>query len=122
MLIDLFPALAEKAGMERMEEGRFITEKNAGPPDAPAAETSGRGCGAKTACLWIVAVPALVWVFGMMPSVLFYTFHFLRRKGNTRLLPALAAASALCAFFYLVFDRLLGVSLYNGLLWAGFGL
>lgn len=65
---------------------------------------------------WVLALPALLFSVGIVPSIVVYVTGYVRFRGKAGWPASVAIAAVLCAAVYVLLDRFLGIPLYWGAL------
>ena len=123
LITEIFPELAKKS---RGYNTTKLTQRTAVPQgknnqdsleEKPSSSASQRDT-----LLWILALPASVYVFGFIPAVIPYSFCYLKLRGGLSWRSSLVMAGTLCALIYLVFHHVLTIPLYRGNVWIWLGM
>ncbi len=71
--------------------------------------------------LWMLMLPAAIYLFGFLVAVPLYTFFFLKVRSRKAYPLSIMAAAGLFCLLYGIFDILLGIPLEIGLFWRWLG-
>jgi hypothetical protein len=126
LTLDLVPRLARKYGsLEKkdlfsVEPLREKSRDRANPERAQ--EEAIRSSRELISFLWLLAMLALLYIFGFPIALPVYTFLYLKRRSGESWQLSAAAAAGMCGLVYGVLILMLRVRLYEGRLWSWLGL
>ena len=127
LLVDLIPQLAQKYGrFEKMdifgvEPFRRKVRFQARAIPSEAAEEEPQGRRELSMFLWVLAMLAFIYFFGLLVAIPFYTFLYLKGHAGESWLLSLSLSAVIWGLLYGVFVFILQVSLYKGQLWGWIG-
>lgn len=96
---------------------RDLIARKASPEMDPEAQPAQKP-DAMGAILWLLALPAVSTILGFVAGPALYVFVWARYRAGERIAVAVAAATLTAAAIWLLFARLLGTPLWQGLLGA----
>jgi hypothetical protein len=118
LMMDLLPGLAQTYG--RLENKDLfgvqgLREKTGEPGEAakdrpPQSHKEGK------ALLWLLTMPALIYLLGLLIALPLYTLLYLK-SGSEKWLTAIVIAAVIFGLIYGISTLNAGVRLYEGLLW-----
>ncbi len=122
-LLDVLPRLAQRIHIIEQTDP-LKTGQIKGVAKSPARSNSHQGAARFPTLtrevgvfLWILMIPAAIYLFGFLMAVPLYMFLFLKVRSREGYLVSIAAAIGLMCLLYGIFDILLSIRLEGGVIW-----
>jgi hypothetical protein len=122
--VDLFPSVGEKARKKytKLFGDQDDPSRRKDHRDGLAGQGSSPATSRERGMFWVLAIPFLVFIFGLTPTVFLYSFGYLKFRGGSGWWRSSMIAGILGASVYMLFEHALAIPLYRGQLFGWLGI